>query len=456
MSIPLIRRRAAGISGLILAGALVLSACSSTGQTGEPAEVVVTITTTQPGTTADSRSTHPDGSTAHDPGTTSDVVTDTSRSPESTTDANPTTSAVTTTSTSTSATTSTPTGASKPPVDTSKDTVVWDDNSMVPHLFFHSLIVDPERAFNDAESGAGYLDYMVTQREFAKILQQVYDNDYVLVSPHQLATVADDGSIKPKKLKLPQGKKPLVISVDDVSYYEYMEGDGFASKLTIADDGRVVNTYTDADGKTTQGSYDVMPMVDDFIREHPDFSHAGARGVIALTGYNGVLGYRSSPSEYRGKNKNLEKDIATAKRVADALKAEGWEFASHSWGHINFTTSSLDRIQRDTELWKSDVEPIVGKTDLLIYPFGADISGVPHYQGPKYDYLKGQGYSFFFNVDGSTTAWGQWGDGYLREARINVDGISMKAAVNGRKVLDAFFDVTSVLDPARPASISGS
>jgi hypothetical protein len=32
----------------------------------------------------------------------------------------------------------------------------------------------------------------------------------------------------------------------------------------------------------------------------------------------------------------------------------------------------------------------------------------------------------------------------------------VKAAVNGRKVLDAFFDVTSVLDPARPASISGS
>jgi hypothetical protein len=327
---------------------------------------------------------------------------------------------------------------------------------MVSHLFFHSLIVDPERAFNDAESGAGYLDYMVTQSEFAKILQQVYDNDYVLVSPHQLATVAKDGSITPKKLKLPEGKKPLVISVDDVSYYEYMEGDGFATNLTIADDGRVVNTYTDADGNTTQGSYDVMPMVDDFVRKHPDFSHAGARGVIALTGYNGVLGYRSSPSEYQGKNKHLKQDIATAKKVANALKLEGWEFASHSWGPINFTTSSLERIQRDTELWKSDVQPIVGKTDMLIYPFGADISGVPGYQGAKYDYLKGQGYSFYFNVDGSTTKWGQWGDGYLREARINVDGISMKAALDGRKVLDAFFDVNSVLDPARPPSISGS
>ena len=80
----------------------------------------------------------------------------------------------------------------------------------------------------------------------------------------------------------------------------------------------------------------------------------------------------------------------------------------------------------------------------------------PGTTGEKFDYLKSQGYSFYFNVDGSTAAWGQWGDQYLREARINIDGISMKAAVNGRQVLDEFFDVNTVLDPQRPASISGS
>jgi len=344
----------------------------------------------------------------------------------------------------------------KPTPDTSKDTVVWDDNSMVPHLFFHSLVIDPERAFNDPDSGAGYLDYMVTQSEFVKVLAQVYENGYVLVSPHQLATVGADGHVRPKTLRLAKGKTPLVVSVDDVSYYEYMEGDGFATNLFVAKSGRVLNNYTDAEGKTHQGSYDVMPMIDDFVREHPDFSHDGARGVIALTGYNGVLGYRSSPSEYAGKNPDLDRDIATAKGVAKALKKEGWEFGSHSWGHINFTNSSLGSIAADTEKWKSDVEPIVGRTDLLIYPFGADISGVAGYEGEKFDFLKGQGYSFYFNVDGSVPAWGQWGDQYLREARINVDGISMKAAMDGRKVLGEFFDVKTVLDPERPESISGS
>lgn len=425
------------VTALAAAAALLVAGCSSGGS--ESADAAVTLTSTVAAPSSQSDAPTSTTATTAAPSTASEVPT----------------SAEVPTSSAAPASTSVETSAEPTPV-LPQNTEVWADNSLVPHIFFHSLVIDPERAFNDPESGAGYLDYMVTQSEFAKVLQQVYDGGYVLVSPHQLATVAADGQVTTKELKLPVGKKPLVISIDDVSYYEYMEGDGFATNLFLAQDGRVLNNYTDAQGNTSQGSYDVMPMVDDFVREHPDFSHDGARGVIALTGYNGVLGYRSSPSEYSGINPNLEQDIATATAVADALKAEGWEFASHSWGHINFTKSSLGSIQADTEKWKSDIEPIVGPTDLLIYPFGADISGVPGYQGEKFNYLKSQGYSFFFNVDGSTAAWGQWGDEYLREARINIDGISMKAAVDGRPVLGEFFDVSSVLDPLRPASISGS
>ncbi len=413
------------VTALLMAGALCVAGCSS-GGAGSSADVAVTLTTTVAASGSQSSGAISTDSTAST--TVASVTPSSSEAP-------PSTSA------------DAPAG---PTSDTSADTEVWADNSMVPHLFFHALVVDPERAFGDAESGAGYLDYMVTRSEFGKILQQVYDHGYVLVSPHQLATVESDGRVTPKTLKLPKGKKPLVISIDDVSYYEYMQGDGFATNLFVAEDGRVLNNYTDAQGNTLQGSYDVMPMVDDFVRQHPEFSHDGARGVIALTGYNGVLGYRSSPSEYTGKNPNLDQDIATAEGVAHALKEEGWEFASHSWGHINFTDSSLGRIQADTAKWKAEVEPVVGPTDLLIYPFGADISGVARYRGEKFEYLKGQGYSFFFNVDGSTAAWGQWGDRYLREARINIDGISMKAAVNGRTVLDRILRREECAGPAAP------
>jgi len=337
----------------------------------------------------------------------------------------------------------------------------------VSHLFFHSLIVNPTVAFKDRESGAGYADYMVTVGEFRRMLSQVYRKGFVLVSPHQLGRVDAKGVMHPTPLRVPKGKKPLVLSIDDVSYYEYMKGDGFASKLVRAKDGAVKNEYTDpVTGKTSVGDFDVMPIVDDFVKRHPDFAPYGYKGVIALTGYNGVLGYRSSPSVYgphgseteedpQRENRHLEADIAEATRVANAMKTNGWEFASHSWGHINFTTSSLQRISTDTARWKKDVQPIIGPTDLLIYPFGADISGVPKYSGAKYDYLKKQGFDFYSNVDGSTPAWGQWGKGYLREARFNVDGISMKRALDGHPELGTFFDVKSVLDPARPKSVAG-
>lgn len=40
-------------------------------------------------------------------------------------------------------------------------------------------------------------------------------------------------------LMLPEGKKPLVISFDDVNYYPYMLDEGFTSKLVVGEDGEI-------------------------------------------------------------------------------------------------------------------------------------------------------------------------------------------------------------------------
>lgn len=332
----------------------------------------------------------------------------------------------------------------------------WEDNSEVAHLFFHSLVVDPERAFDNDAEAPGYLDYMVTVDEFNAILEQIYERDYILVSPHDLYDTDADGGVETKPLQIPEDKKPLVLSFDDLSYYEYMDGDGFADRLVLHD-GKVVNEYTDADGTQHTGAYDHVPILDAFIEEHPDFSHEGAKGTIAMTGYNGVFGYRTSQIAYGDSNSNIEQDQETAKEIAEELKDSGWEFASHSWGHINYTSSSAAFIQEDDKKWRREVEPLIGETDLLIYPFGADIAGVEDYAGVKFEYLKEQGFNAFFNVDASVPAWGQLRPDYLRQARINVDGISLKNAVDGQsETLAEFFDPASVLDPARPESISGT
>ena len=294
--------------------------------------------------------------------------------------------------------------------------------------------------------------------EFAAILPQLYAKGYVLVSPHELYEVGEDDVVRPKTLMVPENRTPLVFSLDDCSYYLYMEGDGFADRLIVDEDGRVRNEYTDADGTTHVGSYDMVPMLDDFLEEHPDFSLNGARGVLAMTGYDGVFGYRTSAREF-GDSPTFDADVAAATEVADAMKATGWEFASHTWGHRTVPKLELDELQRDLELWHGEVEPILGPTDMMIYPFGADVARTGKYEADneRYQYMRSLGYRSFFLVDGTAKAWGQLEPGYYRGSRINVDGISLEAAISGKRpVLDEFFDSRSVLDPARPASIRGT
>ena len=55
------------------------------------------------------------------------------------------------------------------------------------------------------------------------------------------------------------------------------------------------------------------------------------------------------------------------------MKAEGWEFASHTWGHRNATTSTAEELKTDDKKWKAYVAPILGDTDMVIFAFGADM-----------------------------------------------------------------------------------
>lgn len=336
--------------------------------------------------------------------------------------------------------------------------VPLEDLGTVPHLFFHSLVADPQRAFDGESTEGGYLDYMVTIPEFEACLEQLHERGYQLITPDKLFTVEESGAVSVKAPELTRGKKPLIMSFDDLSYYEYMAGDGFAKNVTV-EDGELTCTYLTPEGKEVTGEYDYVPILERFIRDHPDFSHEGSKGVVALTGYNGILGYRTSEIVYGEENKNLKEDQRTARKVADAMKEAGWRFASHSWGHLNFTEQPVATLAEDTRKWKAEVEPLIGQTSLLIYPFGADISGTTPY-GPgnaKYEMLKANGFSAFFNVDGSTPAWWQIQPDSIRANRINIDGISLKQAVEGRHAaLPEFIDARSVLDPARPPQIAGN
>ena len=83
---------------------------------------------------------------------------------------------------------------------------------------------------------------------FTGCLLNTSDKGYVLVSPHDMAVINDDGTMSRGKIMLPEGKIPFVLSEDDVSYSHYMDGDGFATKLVIDDNGDIKCEYKKADG----------------------------------------------------------------------------------------------------------------------------------------------------------------------------------------------------------------
>ncbi len=349
-----------------------------------------------------------------------------------------------------------------------QQTVRWNDPREITHVFFHTLIVDTDRAFDSDYTNAGYNQYMTTIKEFEAMLNELYKRGFVLVRIHDLVQLKtdengeeyyDDGDIY-----LPPGKTPLVMSQDDVNYYEYMvdgdedhlpdaKGDGFADHIIVGEDGYPTCTYVDANGNKLTGDYDLVPILEKFCQEHPDFSYRGARAIIALTGYQGAFGYRTNPkwvSDGVITQAEFEKQQEEVRKVAQCLRDKGWEIGSHSWGHINFTNASAEKIAEDTQKWEDQVETLVGDTDIFIYPHGADIAGIEKYSGDKFDTLYNAGFRFFCNVDGSTPHWVQIWNKYVRQGRRNLDGYRMWY---NPELLDDLFDVQDVWDDARPTPV---
>ena len=109
--------------------------------------------------------------------------------------------------------------------------LVRQDINTITHVFFHSLIVDPENALDKERWGTqadGYNSVMTTISEFEKMLEEFYQDGFVLVRLHDMAHIektADGEEIMVEgDIMLPEGKKAMVMSQDDVCYYEYMEG----------------------------------------------------------------------------------------------------------------------------------------------------------------------------------------------------------------------------------------
>ena len=341
----------------------------------------------------------------------------------------------------------------------------------ITHVFFHTLVVDEARCFDGDYREKGYNLYMTTVDEFNQILESMYARGYVLVSPYDVAYEVTDESgthFKYGDIRLPEGKIPFVMSQDDVNYYGYMigdedpelerpavanaGGDGFAHKIIIGDDGYPTCEYYDAAGNLLVGSYDLVPLLEDFIQKHPDFSYKGARAILGMTGYEGVFGYRTKPGhkDFLGEEA-YQKEVQQAKEVAQCLRDHGWILASHTYGHPSLGQVSVERVATDTQKWEDTVESVIGDCDIILYPNGSDVAGIEKYtmDNEKFKILYDSGLRYFYNVD-SSVSWCQLGDDYFRGGRRNLDGYRMW--YTPKKVAD-LFDVSEVFDPDRPTPV---
>lgn len=315
----------------------------------------------------------------------------------------------------------------------------------VQHIFFHSLIIYPQLAFDQKGHPAqGYNMWMATVSEFKKMLPLLEKRGYVLypLTEYIEQDPANPGKIKLKDIYLPPGKIPLVISIDDVNYYDYMKPDGFANRLVLGDDGRVWTEVITPEGKTTlTRDGDVMPILDDYVTEHPGFSWRGTKGTIAVTGYQGALGYRITdnlPQEAQWQQE--------VKKIADTLRADGWSFACHSYTHNGWFRDgslTLKQMKYDTDRWVNKIEPYVGKTNIYISPFGVHFSN----SDPRYRYLMQKGFQIYCPVSNGRRITVNADN--IVMPRINIDGFSMTK--RKEELSKYYFDVSEVLDPMRPA-----
>lgn len=329
----------------------------------------------------------------------------------------------------------------------------WD--GIVEHLFFHPVVAYPELAFDGDAQANGIDDYMVTVGEYNKILQSVYENNYVLVDITDVwsETTGEDGQPKMVRntLYIPEGKKPLIFSYDDTNYYPYMLENGFTYKLVIGDDGKVWSWGLDPQGnEVTSRDLDAITILDKFVEEHPDFSPFGAKGSLSLTGYCGILGYRTQTekeNQSAAHEENRQKEREAVKPIIEELKRTGWTFGSHTWGHINLAKKSLDVVKEDTEKWLSEVGELVGATPIFYYPHGARPDGDDVKQtGPIFQYLQSKGFRVFASVGINSYSKIKGDISAVICDRLHPDGTTLRGSDKVQSWYEQFYNGREIID----------
>lgn len=313
------------------------------------------------------------------------------------------------------------------------------NTKLVRHIFCHNLVAYEGATGADAED---YYKNCLTVTEFNRILDQLYERGYVLIDIDYMYEYAYDqngmltAKIKPT-IKIPAGKKPLVLSVDNVAYPRREHGLGRVDRLQVVD-GKLVTYTRFADGSEKYGEDDdVFPILENFIKAHPDFSFSGAKCVVAPSGADGLFGWDTVPG-----SANYEQSVLEAGKVAKWFIDNGYALACHSYYHKSFADMTVEQIQEDFAKWKEEVLPIIGRTHVFIYPFGAF---TPR-NSEQAKALSAEGYAVFCSTAMNAVNW----DNFPLQGNVYNERITLSSAqlykYRDSAILNELFDPYTVYD----------
>ena len=217
-----------------------------------------------------------------------------------------------------------------------------------------------------------------------------------------------------------------------VNYFQYMidpdkdgtpdaKGAGFANKLVVQN-GEIKAAYVDASGNNLVGDYDLVPILESFIEQHPDFSYRGARAVVAVTGSEGIFGYRINTANSASKGQAwFDEECNAAKEVVQTLRNKGYTLACFTYANKAYSGYTATQIQAEMQEWTKNITPVIGQIDTFVF---AQESNLSAYNGAAFDVLHDTGFRYF--VSSGTQPWAAVESTYVRQNRLMVTGRTMQ------------------------------
>ena len=320
-------------------------------------------------------------------------------------------------------------------VNAQSSLIEYNNPHDIPNLSFHLLIHDMAKALKSEQYGGSYNKNFVTTSEFTKILENLYRNGYVLVDFESFVGAKTDingnAQFEAVPIHLPADKKPVMITETMVNYFDYMidlndddlpDYSGFPSKLVLDANGDIKAEYVDANGQTNVGNYDLVPILEDFIKEHPDFSYKGARAILAVTGHEGVFGYRINSAVVANKgNDYWEQEVAGAKEITNALREKGYTIACYTYKNDPYAGWSVAQISADLQSWQTQITPVIGNVDTFVF---AKMSNITDYNGAAFQTMYQSGFRYF--ISNGEAPMTQVNPTYVRQNRLMVTGETMQ------------------------------